>query len=55
MQDSPKPARISAAFQKKHQGKALISLEGVVVAVGNNSVEALEEAKKKRPGIEALF
>ena len=47
-----KPAKISSAFRRKHQGKAAISLNGKVIAVGKNAVAALQLAKKKNPSIE---
>ena len=44
--------KISAVMAKEHSGKVTISLNGKIIAIGKNSVEALKKAKKKDPDIE---
>lgn len=44
--------KISAAFRKTHSGNVAISLNGDIIAVGKNSVEALKKAKQIMPDIE---
>jgi len=44
--------KISAVVKKKHAGEVAISMNGKVVAVGKNSVEALKKAKQVDPNIE---
>ena len=48
----PQPPKISAIFQKKHEGEVAISLEGKVIAVGKNAVVAFKKAQKKVPNLE---
>lgn len=47
-----KAPKISAVFQKEHTGETAISLDGKIIAVGKNSVEAFKKAKKIIPQIE---
>lgn len=48
-----KPPKISAVLQKQHTGEIAISLDGKVIATGENSVAALAKAKKVFPRIES--
>lgn len=47
-----KTPKISAVLQKEHSGEVAISIDGKIIATGNNSVVALKKAKKIVPGIE---
>lgn len=47
-----KSPKISAVLQKQHTGKIAISLDGKVIAVGENSLDAFKKAKKILPQIE---
>lgn len=47
-----KSPKISVAIQKKHPGKTAISVNGKIIAIGKNSIEAIKEAKKSMPNIE---
>lgn len=47
-----KSPKISAVLQKEHTGEIAISLDGKVIATGENSVVALKKAKKVLPQIE---
>lgn len=48
----PKLPKISAVLQKKHSGETVISLNGKIVSIGKNSLEAVNKAKKSIPDIE---
>lgn len=47
-----KVPKISALLKKKCQGHIAISLNGIVIGVGKDSIFALKDAKKKMPDIE---
>ena len=47
-----KTPKISAVLQKQHSGEIAISLDGKIIATGENSVTALKKAKKILPQIE---
>ena len=47
-----KTPKISAVLQRQHTGEIAISLDGKVIATGENSVVALKKAKKILPQIE---
>lgn len=47
-----KSPKISAAIQKKHPGETAVSLNGKIIAIGKNSVDAVQKAKKTIPDIE---
>lgn len=47
-----KSPKISVAIQKKYPGKTAISVNGKIIAIGKNSIEAVEKAKKSMPNIE---
>lgn len=44
--------KISSALQKKHKGKVAIYLHGKSVAFGENTIEAVQNAKKIISNIE---
>ena len=44
--------KISALLQKKYSGKTAISLNGKILAIGKNSIDAYQKAKRVMPGIE---
>lgn len=44
--------KISSALKRDHQGEVAISLEGKIIAIGKNAIEALKKAKKIMPTIE---
>lgn len=44
--------KISAVLQKQHAGEIAISLDGKIIAVGENSLAAFKKAKKILPQIE---
>ena len=48
----PITPKISALIKKQHRGEVAISLEGKIVAIGKNSIQALRKAKKAMPDIE---
>lgn len=43
---------ISSALQKKHPGDVVISLNGKILGIGKNSIQAFEKAKEKLPNID---
>ncbi|MEK7528214.1 MAG: hypothetical protein AAB592_00405 [Patescibacteria group bacterium] len=47
-----KTPKISAVLQKEHMGEIAISLDGKIIATGENSVTALKNAKRILPQIE---
>lgn len=47
-----KSPEISAAMEKKHRGKVVISLNGKPLGFGKDATDALMEAKKVMPDIE---
>lgn len=47
-----KVPKISAAMEKKYMGKSIISLNGKIMGVGSNCLEALKEAQKVMPDIQ---
>lgn len=44
--------KISAVLKKKHPRGVVISLDGKILGVGKDTVQALKEAKKNMPEIE---
>ncbi len=48
----PIAPKISAAIQKEHQGKVAISLNGEIIAIGKDGIDALKKAQKVMPNIE---
>jgi hypothetical protein len=47
-----KSPKISAAIQKEHTGQTAISLNGKIIGIGKDSIDALKKAKLKMPDIE---
>lgn len=47
-----KSPKISAVIQRQHTGEIAISLDGKIIAVGENSLAAFKKAKKIFPQIE---
>lgn len=43
---------ISEALEKKHPGEVVISLDGKILGIGENTIIAVENAKKVMPDIE---
>jgi len=50
----PKSPKISAVLKKDHPGEVAISLNGKIIAVGENSLIAFRKAKKAMPSIEKM-
>ncbi len=47
-----KEPKITAAMEKKYMGKSIISLNGKILGIGSDCLEALKEAKKVMPDAE---
>ncbi|MEK9167053.1 MAG: hypothetical protein AAB836_02000 [Patescibacteria group bacterium] len=49
----PIAPKISAVFKKKYSGQVVISWNGKILGVGEDSMKALKKAKKIMPSIES--